>query len=135
MFDIKSLSDNLHRVFFDENALERICIPNKKVLETIVETLGAIKGNLKISNLSEKDIFIIYQSISKIQQEVVDDKIIGNGEINLILETFLNVIKENNRLDSNLDYEDVKVLCILYNVIFLKKDRHRYVERINSWRI
>ena len=59
----------------------------------------------------------------------------SNGEINLILETFLDVIKENNRLDSNLDYEDVKVLCILYNVIFLKKDRHRYVERINSWRI
>ncbi len=135
MLDISSLSDDLHRVFFDENALERMCIPNKKVLTAIVDTLAAIKGNLKISNLSKKDIFIIYQSISKIQQEVVDDKIIGNDEIKLIFETFLDVIKRNNRLDSNLDYEDIMVLCILYNVIFLRKDRHRYVERINSWRI
>ena len=135
MLEIKKLSNDLHRVFFDENALERKCVPNQKILTSVVNTMTSIKPEIKIRDFTKEYFLLIIKSIANLQKENIDSSILGNEEINLIFDTFIEVIKVNNRLDDKFDKDDVAVLCMLYNIIYIRKNKHGYIDRMNSWRI
>jgi len=128
--EIKELSDIFHRVLFDSVAIEKRCVPSRKILD---ETLLKIRQNInnftidKLSNNICKVLFDYVQS--KEPQLLPVDEI----QIEKIVTVFKFIAFLNKRSTSIFDEDDLWGLYILKNIMTYKDNPEVYLDAFQKW--
>ncbi len=131
---ILEYSDKLHRVLVDKYAVERRCIPSNEVLGNALREFNLLRPNKAIEDLGDIDFLIIYKRIVTMHGYDLNKSIPTNEEMDLIGSVFKQVARLNRRLKGVLDVDDLRVLCILYNIVCYEKDGNAYMDKFKAWR-
>lgn len=132
--NLMELSNRLHGVLFDEYAPERRCVPPADVLNKVLNDINMLMPNKCICDLTLNDYQMIFQKIVYTHNYELNNTIPAQDEMILITDTFKYVAQVNNRWHSNLIFNDLWVLCLLYNIVSYDKDSETYLNKFKSWR-
>lgn len=135
MQQVLNLSDNLHRVIGDDWAVEKRCVPSKELLEKVVSTLQGVGKKMIINNLVFDDYKLIFQLMIKMHNYELNKLLPTDDELVLMIKTFEYVVSKNNRGQSLFDADDLRVLCLLYNIISCQNNKNAYMSRFRLWGI
>ncbi len=135
MIEILQMSDQLHRILFDKYAIERRCVPPREVLNNVLALLVKTKGQLIIANLEQSDFDLFFRLSVRVHNYELNSSFPNENQLNKIEKTFKYIVKQNNRLNAELDVDDLWVLYLLYNVIQTEENRSTYLEKFKAWRI
>lgn len=130
--DVLKLLDNLLEAAGKEDHLINRCIPTEDHLSTAIQKISDTQKNLIISTFSLQEYKTIFEAMYSFVSPAVD--LPSDIELNLMVKAFQFIIKENQRQESALDTEDLKVLCLLYNVLCLQKDFDAFLKRYKNWK-
>jgi hypothetical protein len=126
------LADELHRVLLDEYALERRCVPSDAVLSKVFTEFCQDK-NETIDVFSPDKCCGIFEQIVRMSKRKSTMPLPDKKELKAITDTFKDVAFLNNREQALLDKDDLRVLCILHNIIYSKKSPSAYLEIFKNW--
>ena len=135
MIDILQMSDQLHSVLFDEYAIERRCVPPREVLNNVLALLIKTKGQLIIGNLEQSDFDLFFRLSVRVHNYELNSSFPNENQLNKIEKVFKHIIAQNNRLNAELDVDDLWVLCLLYNIIQTNENRSAYLKKFKAWRM
>ena len=133
MMEILQISNQLHSVLGDKYAVERRCVPPREVLNNVFVLLIKTKGHLVIGNLEQSDLDLFFRLAVRVHNYKHNSSFPNENQLRKIEKTFKYVIAQNNRLNAELDVDDLWVLYLLYNVVQTEENRSAYLDKFKAW--